>query len=606
MKKQFLLFFYLLVGLNVFYAQKILRNDSLEEYSYSDLKDRFYEYNDNGKTAQSKAIAKYFLQKAKKNKSNLQIADGYVLVHFNENFSNALKYLDSANEVSKNLKGTIYPSQTYLMKGNLYYKHDNLKFALDNYVLGLKYAKKQKDEKQIAYANMNIAYLNSYIGKNLEAAKIFRHYLYNGNNITDEYQHNQMRVSLIYCYIELNELDSANILIKEGQASTFTRENIYSFNQYSYYAGYYNLKQKRYKTAIDELSKAYDYFSSINDDNANYTLYNLGKAYDGLKNREKTILYFNTLDSNILKNNITFPELREVYTYLIDYYKENNNKEKQLYYIDRFLKVDKKLDEQFRYLSVELPEKYDTPKILEEKESIINDLKDRKTTLYFSISILLFILLSLSYLYYKSKKTERKHKKIAQHLIQSIEKKNLEALDIKPNLSSDQMHKLIENEVPFYELENQFINDDKNKIEQFSKEIENKAVKTIPEDVLQYVLRELTLFENKELFLKKGITLANLAKNMKTNTAYLSEIINRYKGKNFAAYLNDLRIDYALNKLVEDKRFRSYKLSVIAEELGYNNEQAFSLAFKKKTGTTLSIYIKEIEHTHINPTKTHN
>ncbi len=107
---------------------------------------------------------------------------------------------------------------------------------------------------------MNIAYLNSYIGKNLEAAKIFRHYLYNGNNITDEYQHKQMRVSLIYCYIELNKLDSANILIKEGQASTFTSENIYSVNQYLYYAGYYNLKRKRYKTAIDELSKAYDYF----------------------------------------------------------------------------------------------------------------------------------------------------------------------------------------------------------------------------------------------------------------------------------------------------------------------------------------------------------
>ncbi len=60
-------------------------------------------------------------------------------------------------------------------------------------------------------------------------------------------------------------------------------------------------------------------FSSINDDNANYALYNLGKAYNGLKNREKTIQYFSTLDSNILKNNITFPELREVYTYLIDY-----------------------------------------------------------------------------------------------------------------------------------------------------------------------------------------------------------------------------------------------------------------------------------------------
>lgn len=594
MKKQFLLLFYLLAGFNILYTQKILKNDSLEEYSYSELKNKFYKYDENGKTSQSKVIAKYFLQKAKKNRSNLQIADGYVLVHFNENFSNALKYLDSAKEVTKNLKGTVYPSQTYLMKGNLYYKHDNLKFALDNYILGLQYAKKQKDEKQIAYANMNIAYLSSYIGKNLEAAKIFRHYLYNENNITDEYQHNQMRVSLIYCYIELNKLDSANILIKEGQASTFTSKNIYSVNQYSYYAGYSNLKQKKYKTAIVELSKAYDYFSSINDDNANYALYNLGKAYDGLNNKEKSIQYFSTLDSNILKTNSTFPELREVYTYLIDYYKEKNNKEKQLYYIDRFLKVDKKLDEQFRYLSAELPKKYDTPKLLEEKESIISDLKKRKTTLYFSISILLLILLLLTYLYYKSKKREKLHLKIAQDLIHSIEKSNLEAPHIKTNTISDQKYEIIEQELPSNELENQFIDDDKIKP---SEEIEDKAIKTIPEDVKQSILKELENFEVKELFLKKGITLANLAKSMKTNTTYLSEIINTHKGKNFASYLNDLRIDYALSKLVIDKRFRSYKLSFIAEELGYNNEQAFSLAFKKKTGTPLTVYLKEIEKT---------
>jgi len=91
--------------------------------------------------------------------------------------------------------------------------------------------------------------------------------------------------------------------------------------------------------------------------------------------------------------------------------------------------------------------------------------------------------------------------------------------------------------------------------------------------------------------------MANLAKNLKTNTAYLSDVINSHKGKNFAAYLNDLRIDYALKQLVQDKKICSYKLSAIAEELGYNTEQSFSIAFKKKTGTTLTIYIKEIENT---------
>ncbi|RTZ50461.1 AraC family transcriptional regulator [Chryseobacterium arthrosphaerae] len=71
-------------------------------------------------------------------------------------------------------------------------------------------------------------------------------------------------------------------------------------------------------------------------------------------------------------------------------------------------------------------------------------------------------------------------------------------------------------------------------------------------------------------------------KKIKTNSRYLSEIINTYKGKNFATYLNDLRIDYAINRLVNDRKFRSYKLPFIAEELGYNNEQAFTLAFKRE------------------------
>ncbi|WP_408612445.1 helix-turn-helix domain-containing protein [Chryseobacterium fluminis] len=82
---------------------------------------------------------------------------------------------------------------------------------------------------------------------------------------------------------------------------------------------------------------------------------------------------------------------------------------------------------------------------------------------------------------------------------------------------------------------------------------------------------------------------------MKINTFYLSEIIDTHKGKNFNSYLNDLRIDYVLERLVKDKKFRSYKLPAIAEEIGYNNVQAFAVAFKKKTGTTPAIYIKEIE-----------
>ncbi|WP_165579302.1 helix-turn-helix domain-containing protein [Chryseobacterium sp. BLS98] len=510
------------------------------------------------------------MQKAKKEKNNGEIAEGYILIHLNENFPNALKYLDSLSVLSKNKQTSISAAKIYTLKGNLYYKYDNLKASLNNYILGLKYAKIQNNQALIDATNINIAYLNCYMGKNEDAAKTFRHYLYNVKN--SELDHNQMRVSLINCYIEINKLDSADVLIQEGLNSQFVHKNKYGINQYLYLSGRAKLKQKKYKDAIAELSKAYHYFSSVNDNTANYTLFYIGKSYAGLKNKEKAVQNFITLDANLQKTNFTsFPEIREAYTYLIDYYKEKNDKEKQLYYIERFLKVDKKLDEQFKYLSTELPKKYDTPNLLQEKESIINDLQNRKMILNISIGFLSIVLVLLTFLYFRSKKRERQHRKIAQDLINSIEMKSFKTQETEPIIIPSPA------------------------IEQTEIETEDKIVKTTPEDITQFILKELEIFESKELFLKKGITSASLAKSIKTNTTYLSEVINTQKGKNFATYLNDLRIDYALNRLIKDKKFRSYKLLAIAEELGYNNEQSFSLAFKKKTGITLSVYIKEIE-----------
>lgn len=574
---KYIILIILLLSGNLISAQRNHFNN-LYEFTYSELKDKFYDYYENNKNSEAKQVAKYYLQKAKNEKNTLEIAEGYILLHFNEDFPTALKYLDSVTIITKNIKAYSYPARPYLIKGNLYYKYDNLKAALDNYILGLKYAKKKNDEKQIAYANMNIAYINSYIGKNSEAAKIFRYYLYNGNNITDDYRHNQMRIALISCYLEINKLDSANILIKEGQKSIPEGENKNKPNTYSYLSGTYDLKSKAYKTAIIKLSDAYTYFTSTNENtNASYALYNLGKAYQGINNEEKAIESYRKLDYDVQKFNITFPELREAYMYLINYYKINNNQQKQLYYIDRFLIIDKKLDEQIQYLATELPKKYDTPNLLQEKEDIIEELKLRKKVLNISLGVLLLILLFIIYLYYRSKKTEKEQRKIAQDLISLVEKRNIEEKNAEEKNKANDIE-IAPKAIPEQEEQN------------------DKTSKTISEEVTQFILQELRIFESKELFLKKGITLASLAKNIKTNTAYLSEIINTHKGKNFAAYLNDLRIDFALNRLVKDKKFRSYKLSVIAEELGYNNEQAFSLAFKKKTGTTLSMYIKEIDN----------
>ncbi|AZA63030.1 helix-turn-helix domain-containing protein [Chryseobacterium indoltheticum] len=594
-KIKFFFLLCLLLGGNIFHSQSKLENDSLKEFTYLDLKTKFDYYYYRDKVNECDKIARYFLKKAKGEQNKSQIAEGYMLIQLNSSFPNAIKYIDSVQAISKSLDKKTYPAKIYLMRGNLHFKFDHLKKALDDYILALKYAKESKNERQIAFAEINIAFLKNSIGKHKEAAKIFRYYLSNTNALYDIERH-QIQQSLVDAYIEMNKIDSAKILINSGIRNSLKNNDQYNYYKYLSLSGYSSVKLGNYKKAENDLLLCKKYFSKdVTDLNMYYTLFVLGKTYIGLQKVDKAVESFTEIDAMVTKTNNSFPELRDVYTYLIDYYKSKNNKEKQLYYIERFLKVDKKLDEQFKYLSTELPKKYDTPNLLHEKEQIINDLKIRKVILYLSIGFLLIVIVLLSFFYSKSKKTEKKHRKIAQDLITSIEAKNTEVSNLISLQKTDIIKSSIVSELPSNELETDVIIENK---DNFIEEVENKSSKTIPEDVVISILKELENFEAKELFLKRGVTLASLAKSIKTNTAYLSEIINTHKGKNFAAYLNDLRIDYAISKLVTDKKFRSYKLYFIAEELGYNNEQAFSLAFKKKTGTTLSIYIKEIEKAH--------
>lgn len=117
----------------------------------------------------------------------------------------------------------------------------------------------------------------------------------------------------------------------------------------------------------------------------------------------------------------------------------------------------------------------------------------------------------------------------------------------------------------------------------------------IDDDKVDAVLKGLSKLEKQEYFLKPDCNLRTIAKKTKTNATYLSKIINTHKGKNFNGYINDLRIEYALTKLKNDKRFRSFSIASIALEVGYKSDKSFVKHFKSKTGINPSYYIKNIE-----------
>ena len=127
------------------------------------------------------------------------------------------------------------------------------------------------------------------------------------------------------------------------------------------------------------------------------------------------------------------------------------------------------------------------------------------------------------------------------------------------------------------------------------KRIISTSTSELPEYIVNKILDKLKTFEQSNRFVKKRYTLDRLAKEIKTNSSYLSKVINTTKNINFATYLNILRIAYAIDQLKKDKTFRSYSVEGLAEACGFNTTQSFSNAFYKQTGVKPGYFIKELD-----------
>lgn len=125
----------------------------------------------------------------------------------------------------------------------------------------------------------------------------------------------------------------------------------------------------------------------------------------------------------------------------------------------------------------------------------------------------------------------------------------------------------------------------------------------VGDDTVKIILAGLEKLEEQEYFLKSTCNLRSVAKKTKTNSTYLSQIINTYKEKNFNDYINDLRIDYALKRLKNDEKFRIFSIKAIASEIGYKSADSFVKHFKNKTGLNPSYYIKELNKMEVSGTK---
>ncbi|WP_271782546.1 helix-turn-helix domain-containing protein [Aquimarina algiphila] len=502
-----------------------------------------------------------YLKKAKISNDTTSIVNAYNLLSNLYNGEASIKYSDSIIALTENSPNTMYPAYSYLTKGQAYFfKVRKMKAALDNLLLADKYARQYYNKEIIFGSNHMIGLLKDRIGYSEEALQI---HIQNLEFAEKNYEETIKPVftsisihAIAYTYKNLEQLDSAlyyNNLGIEKASNLKTKKII---NHLFLNEGVIYYHTQKLEDAKKSIKKAIKYFEKIDDKpNKAESYFYLAKIYRDLNQEEKAISYLQKIDSIFIQTNDLLPEIREGYEILINHYKEKENTELQLLYLERLISLDSVLSSNKSYLSDNLKSKYDIPKLIKAKEILIAKLKKDKINLkYIFIGILILLIIIIIGLFLRQKKFEQKFNAIIE------QDSNIK----KPELTA-------------------------------KTSIVNNENLEVPQYIAMDILKQLETFENNQEFTDKKITLLSLAKSYNTNSTYLSKTINHYYNKSFTNYINDLRIEHALVKLKDSSSFRRYTIKAIAHDTGFKSAETFSKLFMKKNGIYPSYFIKKME-----------
>ncbi|NVO30059.1 helix-turn-helix domain-containing protein [Hymenobacter lapidiphilus] len=106
-------------------------------------------------------------------------------------------------------------------------------------------------------------------------------------------------------------------------------------------------------------------------------------------------------------------------------------------------------------------------------------------------------------------------------------------------------------------------------------------------ELIRWTSRLLAHMQADRPYLEPELTLGELATQLRTNTSWLSKVINTGCGQNFNDFINEYRVREA-ERLLRDPQFRHYTLLAVALEAGFNSKSTFNRVFKKLRGLTPS------------------
>ena len=86
-----------------------------------------------------------------------------------------------------------------------------------------------------------------------------------------------------------------------------------------------------------------------------------------------------------------------------------------------------------------------------------------------------------------------------------------------------------------------------------------------------------------------------MATLLNTNTKYVTKIIAKHRDKGTIDYITDLKIDYIIELLKTESKYRNYTNKALGEEAGFGSTQNFTKSFKERNGISPTYFIYKLK-----------
>ncbi|KFF07186.1 histidine kinase [Flavobacterium reichenbachii] len=498
-----------------------------------------------------------------------------------QKYALALSYLSKMPESDEKSRVNSY---LYNYRGLTEWKRGNFSKALGSYQDGIKLSTKIGDVIQVVKFKGNVALLNEEVGNYELSIKILKQ----NENFLDQnenlYEKEQFQNAKSNMYTNLGNsyegyfmknrtkthlLDSAAYFYKK--AITFSQKytdnkitaKLSLGNIYLMKNDYENAEKVYYDVAFYAKQNSSEQFFQV-------ATYNLGDLYYATKKYDKALVFLKRVDSISLKSK-TFDNSFFKSNYIqAKIYNLKNEPELAYKHSKIYLDAYEKFESKLRDEAVEVNYKLGVEDLGDEMLNIQE--KYKYEVLWNKALKVFYVLLVVGIVFLLIKNIRDKNK--------AHKKMNALIEEFKANLEKkEHPEEIIEAETA--------------EIEDVTFKKENANL-TIDEAKENKIVEKLLALEEKLEYLNADFTLAYAAKKVKTNTTYLSYIVNKRFGKSFGEYSNELKINYVINEMITNHLYRKYSTQAIAESVGFKNAVSFAKSFRKRTGVSPAQFANNI------------